>query len=123
MTETEAKVVAAWREAAAELGLEFTSPFVLALPDGSQQEHIGLVHHFGRRVGTLISVMDEPSQHFRHPAGEDYFWSILGPLYRHYIRDDFIETLNDWGYFGPVKSCPDWYAPAAHWGAHGPMGG
>src|SRR5436190_1835387 len=102
MTETEAKVVAAWKEAAAELGFQFTSPFIATLPDGSQQEHIGLVHHFGRRVGTLISVLYEPSEHFRRPTSEDYFWSILGLGYRHYNRDDFIEALDDWGYFGPV---------------------
>jgi hypothetical protein len=122
MTDTENKVVAAWREAAADLGFKFTSPFVVPLPDGSQQEHIGLVHHFGRRVGTLISVLNQPSQHFRRPVDEDYFWSILGQGYSCYDRDNIIETLGDWGYFGPVASRPDWYAPAAHWGAHGPMG-
>ena len=122
MTEIEAKVVAAWREAAADLGFLFTSPYVLTLPDGSRQEHLGLVHHFGRRVGTLISVLHEPSEHFRHPPGDDYFWSILGPCYRHYRRDDIIETLGDWGYFGPAASRPEWYTPAAHWTAGGPMG-
>ena len=122
MTDIEAKVVAAWSEAAADLGFQFTSPFVIALPNGSHQEHIGLVHHFRRRIGTLISVLDQPSQHFRISADENYFWSILGPGYSRYSRDDIIETLDDWGYFGPVASRPDWYAPAAHWGAHGPMG-
>ena len=122
MTDTEAKVVAAWRQASVELGFEFTSPFVLVLPDGSQQEYIGLVHHFGRRVGTLISVFREPSEYFPRTESDDYFWSILGPGYRHYNRDDFIETLDDWGYFGPVATRPGWYAPAAHWGTPGPMG-
>lgn len=122
MTETEAQIVAAWMEAAAELGFQFTSPFVVTLPDGSRQEHLGLVHHFGRRVGTLISVLGEPSQHFRRPVGEDYFWSILDPGYSRYNRDDIIETLDDWGYFGPVASRPQWYAPASHWGADGPIG-
>lgn len=116
------KVVEAWREAAADLGFRFTSPFVLTLPDGGQQEAIGLVHHFGCRVGTLISVLDEPSQHFRHLAGDDYFWSSLSRGYCCYSRAEFIETLNDWGYFGPVGSRPDWYAPASHWGADGPRG-
>jgi hypothetical protein len=37
-------------------------------------------------------------------------------------RGDIIETLEDWGYLGPVASRPDWYTPAAHWGAGGPMG-
>jgi hypothetical protein len=122
MTEIEAKVVAAWREAAADLGFRFTSPYVVTFPDGSRQEHLGLVHHFGRPIGTLISVIQEPSERFRRPTGDDYFWSILGSGYSHYSRDDIVETLGDWGYFGPVASRPVWYAPAAHWGEHGPMG-
>ena len=122
MTKTEAKVVAAWKKAAADLGFQFTSPFVIMLTDNSRQEHLGLVHQFGRRVGTLISVLDEPSEHFDHSASDDYYWSILGPTYGQYKRNAFIETLCDWGYFGPIGSRPRWYAPAAHWGVDGPMG-
>jgi len=122
MTKIESKVVAAWKEASVDLGFQFTSPIVVTLPDGSRQEYLGLVHHFGRRVGTLISVLYEPSERFDHSTNDDYYWSILGPGYGQYKRDDFIETLNDWGYFGPVDRRPDWYAPAAHWGANGPMG-
>ena len=122
MTETEAKVVAAWKEAAGDLGFKFTSPFVVTLPDGSRQEHLGLVHHFGHRIGTLISVLHEPSEHSHRPTGDDYFWSILSPGYSPYNREDIIETLDDWGYFGPVASRPHWYAPAAHWVGDGPTG-
>jgi hypothetical protein len=122
MTETEAKVVAAWKEAAADLGFSFTSPYVITFPDSSRQEHLGLVHHFGCQIGTLISVLHEPSESFRRQTGDDYFWSILGPGYGCYNRDDIIETLDDWGYFGPVASRPVWYAPAAHWVGDGPMG-
>lgn len=122
MTKIEAKVVAAWKEAAADLGFQFTSPFVRTLPDGSRHEHLGLVHNFGRRVGTLICVHYDPSEKFDHSASEDYFWSSLSSGYGQYNRDDFIETLNDWGYFGPVENRPDWYSPAPHWGESGPMG-
>jgi hypothetical protein len=122
MTDIESKVVAAWMEAAADLGFLFTSPYVVTFPDGSRQEHLGLVHHFGRRIGTLISVLDQPSQHFLRPTGDDYFWSILGPGYSYYSRDAIVETLNDWGYFGPAASRPNWYSPAAHWGENGPIG-
>lgn len=36
MTNTEAKVVGAWKEAAANLGIQFTAPFTITLPDGKQ---------------------------------------------------------------------------------------
>ena len=123
MTDTEAKVVAVWHQAAADLGIQFTSPFTVILADGRVVESLGLVHHFGRRVGTTISVAGEPSsEKVRLKADEDYFTSILGRGYARYVRDDFIETLNDWGYFGPVASRPAWYSPASHWGAGDPMG-
>ena len=123
MTDTEAKVVAAWHQAAADLGIQFTSPFTVTLSDGRVVESLGLVHHFGRSVGTTISVLSEPSsKKVRLKADEDYFPSILGSGYACYVRDDFIETLSDWGYFGPVASRPAWYSPASHWGAGGPMG-
>jgi hypothetical protein len=35
MTDTEAKVIAAWKQAAADLGIEFTSPFIAPLADGA----------------------------------------------------------------------------------------
>ena len=122
MTKIEAKVVAAWKEAATDLGFQFTSPFIHTLPDGNRQEYLGLVHHFGRRVGTLISVLHEPSENFAYSTNEDYFWSKLSPGYGIFKRDSVIETLNDWGYFGPAQNRPYWYAPAEHWGPNGPMG-
>src|SRR5512139_1525811 len=110
MTNTEASVVAAWREAAADLGFRFTTPFVVTLADGRQQEHLGLVHHFGRRVGTLIAVLHEPSEKFPRPEVKDYFWSILGPSYGRYERQAFIDTLDDWKFFGIESERPEWYS-------------
>jgi len=34
--------------------------------------------------------------------------SILFPVYRNYDRGRFIETLEDWGWFGE-GSPPDWF--------------
>jgi hypothetical protein len=110
MTDTEAKVVAAWEEAAADLGVRFTTPFIIALSDGRRQEHLGLVHQFGRRIGTVISVLHEPSERTQHPGDDDYFTSILGPGYTRYERQEFIDTLNDWQFFGPDRERPEWYS-------------
>lgn len=108
MTDTEAKVVAAWKEAAADLGIQFSSPFVIT-SNSRSHEYLGLVHGFGRRVGTLIRVLHEPSERVPHPQGDDYYWSALGAGYGRYDRQYFIDTLDDWQFFGPESERPDWY--------------
>lgn len=95
MTSTEAKVVGAWREAAATLGVRFTTPFTITLPDGTRQECLGLVHQFGRRGGTIIAVIGEPSEPSDPLTTDDYFWSILGQSYCSFDRQLFMDTLDD----------------------------
>jgi hypothetical protein len=110
MTDIEAKVVEAWKQAAANLGFEFTSPFEVTLPDGSQWEHLGLVHRFGRRIGAIISVLHETSEKIPRPDEDEYFCSILGHCYASYDRQLFIDTLDDWQFFGPEHEKPKWYS-------------
>jgi hypothetical protein len=110
MTDTEAKVAAAWKQAAADLGIQFTSPFVFTGPDGSGHEYLGLVHQFGQRIGAVISVVDEPSMRLPNPQGDDYFWSVLGPAYLNYERQLFVDTLNDWQFSGSAADRPSWYS-------------
>jgi hypothetical protein len=113
MTDQEAKVVAAWREASAELGVEFTSPFILDVGGNTRHEYLGLVHHFGARVGTLLSVAGEPSARTAQLSGGAYYSSTLGSAYESYDRQAFIDTLNDWQFFGPDASRPSWYSGAS----------
>jgi len=89
MTPIEAKVVAAWREASKDLGIRFTSPFPFER-DGKTFEALGLVREFGRRIGTVISVIDEPSSSVRQPRSEDYLVSQLSDSYARYDRRFFI---------------------------------
>jgi hypothetical protein len=84
----------------ADLGNRFTAPFVTEV-DGKRIQFLALVHLFGRPIGTVISVMDQPSDGHGHPQTDKYFRSILnGECYRTYDRELFIETLDDWHYFG-----------------------
>jgi hypothetical protein len=73
---------------------------------------------FGGKHGAVVFVQD-----FEAPVLErfdtkplqvaGYFFSILSLQgYSRYKREDFIETLMDWGYFGPAQSCPEWYITA-----------
>jgi hypothetical protein len=108
MTDIEAKVVAAWQDAARDLGIRFTSPFT-AQHGSAAISCLGLVHQFGRRIGTIISVLDEPSSETLYPADDDFFPSRLSDSYARYDRQFFIDTLNDWQFFGADAEKPVWY--------------
>ena len=48
----------------------------------------------------------------------DYAQSALNPdSYEPYRRELYIDTLNDWGWFGPSTAEPSWFT-GAYWG-HG----
>ena len=111
MTKKEAEVVALWKAAAADLGFRFTSPFVITTPNGGEYEHLGLIHDFGRRIGTLVSVLGEPSAQVPRPTGEDYSWTIIGgPGSGRYERQLFIDILDDLQFFGSEADRPQWYS-------------
>jgi hypothetical protein len=113
MTKREAKVVAAWHEAAADLGFRFSSPFLATARDGQQFEALALVHEFGGSIGTLIST--EPSADLYPAVGEAYGVSYLDYRgYARYKRDVWIEMLDDWGFWGEPARAPAWYAPGPH---------
>ncbi len=110
MTKIEAKVVAAWREAATDLGFQFTSPFTITASDGHRFEALGLVHQFGETIGTLISA--EPAAEPYPPVGDGYGVSYLDPsAYGRYDRAEWIEMLDDWGFWGEAPAAPTWYSP------------
>jgi hypothetical protein len=110
ISRTEAKVVQAWHHAAVDLKIRFTSPFSGTTAAGVPFTALGLVHQFGRRVGTLIQVGGEPSADLEYPADDDYTWSCLGrTCYARYDRKAWIEMLNDWQFLGPDSERPSWY--------------
>jgi len=118
MTEIESKVVEPWRQAAVDLGIRFSSPFTVVTRGGVSVGRIGFVHHFGRRIGTIISVLDQPSS-LAHLVGrwqdENYYISVLAESYGEYRRQAFIDTLDDWQFFGPDSERPAWHTDK-YWG-------
>ena len=108
MTELESSIVDSWREAAADLGIGFTSPFVVSLL-GQNIDGLGLVHHFGGRVGTIVSRLNYPSPQLPEGLRDQYFVSQLSESFTRYSRQLFIETLDDWQFFGPESQKPSWY--------------
>jgi hypothetical protein len=100
----------AWKDAAADLEISVQAPYWIPA-DGSYR-CIAWIEHFGRPNGTLAvrnhgggwKVIQSEA------ASRGLFLSALSDSYRHYQRDRFIATLDDWGWFGPDNQRPAWYS-------------
>jgi hypothetical protein len=105
----------AWFEAALDLRIRIQEPNPLEeVPDDAAR--IVYLPDFGSKRGAVVFAQDfaaDPDARFNTKAlkAAGYFFSILSLQgYSHYSRQDFIDTLVDWGYFGPAERCPEWYA-------------
>ena len=77
-------------------------------------QSLGLVRHFGSKLGTLIfSESEDPStRECEELQGMGYFYSLLFEWYREFDEQLFKDTLDDWGFFGDEQERPDWYSGA-----------
>ena len=104
----------AWLAAADDLQLEVSTPYVLHRGE-REFRFIALINGFGSAQGTLICL---PSQWDRQDFAEvakqsGFYLSALYPeSYSRYDRQHFIDTLNDWGWFGDKSKVPAWYTGA-----------
>lgn len=97
----------AWRQAAADLGIRVVAPFTLTAESGETREFEAHVLDFGGPKGTVVTGEESGLNDMRGSLG--YYASNLSPTYRSYVREHFIETLNDWGWFGHEGQPPSWY--------------
>ncbi|MCP3930771.1 MAG: hypothetical protein GY705_16915, partial [Bacteroidetes bacterium] len=68
-----------------------------------------LVKHFGTELGTIVLDMDDIDIADNH-IPKEYCWSGLNSNnYNRYNRDQFIDTLEDWGWYGDETKRPAWY--------------
>jgi hypothetical protein len=112
-----APMAVAWRRAAEDLGVRFESPFSI--------EHSGTVYwcsgwlpDFGCPRGTVIAGRHCVDDFFDVSDALGYYSSGLSPFYYEaYDRERFVETLNDWGWFGPPALAPEWFSGG--FGVHG----
>jgi hypothetical protein len=100
----------AWRQAGRILGLHVVAPFDLETPDGPIR-CTAYIRDFGRRAGTVVLGLESPERDrfIEATRVSGYFSSLLGPAYAVFDRDEFVATLNDWGWFGDPEVAPDWY--------------
>jgi hypothetical protein len=104
-----APLATAWRAAAADLGVRFESPF--ALDHGDQHHWVaGWLPDFGGAKGTIVTCRHSVDGLDEICDAHGYYTSALNPLYYDtYDRARFIETLNDWGWYGEPSSAPAWF--------------
>ena len=103
------KVIAAWKQASSDLQISIEAPFILHTDTGVFEFPI-LVHDFGREKGTIILEVQDFDSLSDIPEQYGYYCSALNPaVYGKYDREAFIDTLEDWGYFGEIERKPSWY--------------
>ena len=95
----------AWTEAAADLGIRVVAPFSLVADDQSVMFEAHILD-FGGPKGAVVGNHESD---FGVAKAFGYWSSNLYPSYRKYNRQLFIDTLNDWGWFGDGGAKPIWY--------------
>ena len=103
---TDTEISSAWLQAATDLGIRVVAPFKLNY-GGKEYWFEAHIADFGGPNGTVVGNQDDTIDDVRIRCG--YYASNLFPSYRIYIRQHFIETLNDWGWFGEKGREPPWY--------------
>jgi hypothetical protein len=97
----------AWLEAAKDLGIRVVAPFKVQGTEPETATYEAHILDFGGPRGTVAGVLDDQLHDCRVTHG--FYCTNLSASYRQYNRQHFIDTLNDWGWFGPLELRPLWY--------------
>jgi len=105
----------AWIEASGDLGIRYIHRFIFATKDGRRFTTTGgHLPDFGGPHGTILQTRFDPDSMDGSVDDTDFYSSGLNPeYYEPYRREVYIETLNDWGWFG-AGSPPDWFTGIRH---------
>jgi hypothetical protein len=111
MADVNDKIVAAWLEASKDLCIAVTAPYGVASRGQKPLLCEAFIPDFGSPTGA-IAISARSRRKVRPLLREANRWhSELGDGYARYDRRLFIETLNDWGWFGQAHLQPSWYTP------------
>jgi hypothetical protein len=98
----------AWLDAAADLRIRVVAPFAVPVSPGESQLYEAQIADFGGPKGMVVGLLDR--DHLGDiRSGLGYASSDLTAGYRQYDRNLFIDTLNDWQWFGQEGEAPSWY--------------
>lgn len=94
-----------WSEAAQDLSVGIDTCFLL------EGYEIILVKNYGSELGTIVVPIESGMKiDFEELQNKGFYVSQLSDSYKKYDKDLFIETLNDWGYYGAESLKPFWYS-------------
>jgi len=97
-------LVEAWRLAGPVLGIRVIAPFPIELePDARVWVEVHLPD-FGGKAGMVMTTLEGPA------LSSKFYQSQLSDSYCHFDRENFIEALTDWGWFGEAAERPAWLA-------------
>ena len=94
-------------KAAEDLDIEVIAPFRIIDTSGNRHWYEAYIANFGRPKGTVVGNMGRSINDIR--AEQGYYSSCLSESYAQYNRQLFIDTLNDWGWYGEKGKEPKWY--------------
>ncbi len=105
------RVVAAWRLAAADLGVSFTAPWHVLTLDHRRVSYLGLIRGFGGATGTVLRLIHLGELSIYEEIDREFHVAKLGE--RHAVYDPLVfrGTLIEWGYTGPSAQRPPWVPP------------
>lgn len=99
------KISQAWQDAAAELNIRVFAPHQIDL--GKQCVDVEVfLPDFGGPDGTV--GVGKANSDFLDQLKSRHWLSVLYESYRTFDRTLFIDTLNDWGWFGSGAP-PEWF--------------
>jgi hypothetical protein len=104
------KISSAWQIAGADLGVRVVAPYDAKTGSGEVVACEAYLPDFGSPAGAIALSYDATGA--RRTRLDGHWCSVLAEPYEAYDRGLFIETLHDWGWFGPTGMQPDWYAEA-----------
>jgi hypothetical protein len=99
-------MIGAWRKAEQDLGIEINPEFTLKLKDRTR--NFLIIENFGGPKGTIVTSLDDTGD-FNELKELGFYCSALADSYLTYDRVLFVDTLNDWGFYGDSNRKPAWY--------------
>ena len=103
----DSQIVEAWIKAGNELGIRVIAPFELTSESGDGRWFEAFIPDFGGPNGTIVGNRTDELGDVREQHG--YYASNLYSSYQKFDRQFFIDTLNDWRWFGELGKEPHWY--------------
>ena len=103
------RVLNSWKIAAKDLNINIRSPFSLTTKDNRKIKFDLFVENFGSPNGIVILTINDMHDLSALKDFDISFSALSKSSYSTYNRQHFIDTLNDWGYFGDRSKTPEWY--------------